>query len=227
MQLKRDAARLVLRMEANNEDFRYLPIQIQEANISSIFKVLKAVKTSNISAAKSINNCKIHALPQPSIDQFILVYQKDIDWAAPLKEGINETESDAINDLLDEYDLFISNHINWNAQLDAITIQSHKPYNMAALAQAFDQIEGVEQVDYGAKQSDGNDIQINQSGKDWLVTYFLRWGSCMNGCNNVHSWTFRVSPKGKTTLEEEKGDEIPTWMRCEQKNRQLFFAARE
>lgn len=225
MRLKRDAARLALRMDANNEDFRYLPIQIQESKINAISKVLSSIKNSSSAAARAISNCKIHALPNPSIDQFILIYQKDISWANPLREGINETESDDINDLLDEYDLFISNHVNWNNELDAITIQSHRPYNMAALAQEFGQIEGVNKIELSSKQSDGNDIQITFSGQQWLVTYFLKWGSCMNGCDKTHSWSFKVAADGKVQFIKESGDEIPAWMRCQTNPRNTYLAA--
>lgn len=227
MRLKRDAARLALRMEAGSEALHYLPIQIADQKIDKIIGLLKAVKNSKLAAAKDINNCKIHVKPNPAIDQFTIIYDKNIDWATPLREGINETDNDQINELLEQYDLFISNHISWNSNFDAITIQSHRPYNIAALAQEFSSIDGVEKIDFSSKESDGNDIELALSGKEWFITYYLRWGSCMNGCDNLHSWSFKIDQKGNISFLEEKGNEIPAWMRCETESSGHFLAVKK
>ena len=159
---KRDAARLALRMEADREDLRYQNIIIPPGNIKSIFEALKNVYEKD-ETAQSIAECNVHTFPNPSIDHFKVIFDKNVEWATPLRQGISETNSDEINDLLDEYNLVISKHVQWNGTQDAITIRSKSPLNMAALANEFYNVEGVVEIDLGMPKIGGNDIKIKRS----------------------------------------------------------------
>ena len=80
---RRDAARLALRLEAQKEDLRYLNITIPQPTIEMVYNLLTQVYSSD-ETAKSIAKCNVHTFPNPSIDQLVIIYEKDIDWAAPL-----------------------------------------------------------------------------------------------------------------------------------------------
>jgi len=148
-----------------------------------------------------------------------------VDWAAPLRDGISETESAEINDLLDEYDLVIQNHQKWTEEEDIIIIRSKSPLNMAALANEFYNIKGVEEIDLGIPEIGGNDITINRMADGWEVSYILRFGAYVDGQGKNHTWKYKAMDSGDVKFLEETGDPIPDWMRCELEEDQL--AARD
>ncbi|MFT5168244.1 MAG: hypothetical protein ACI8P3_003485, partial [Saprospiraceae bacterium] len=81
---KRDAARLALRMESKKEDLRYLNIVIPRDNIENIYDMLTNIYVGN-EVAKSIAECNVHTFPNPSIDHLVIIFDRDIEWAAPLR----------------------------------------------------------------------------------------------------------------------------------------------
>lgn len=212
---KRDAARLALRIESKQEDLRYLNITIPRDNIESMYGILTSIYVDN-EVAKSIADCNVHTFPNPSIDHLVIIFDRDIDWAEPLREGISETDNDEINDLLDEYDLIIEKHIQWNDTKDAITIRSKEPLNMAALANEFYNIDGVSSIDLGVPEIGGNDINIERINNGWEVQYVLRFGSYISGKGKVHIWKFNAFDDGSVEMISEGGDPVPDWMRCEE-----------
>lgn len=212
--MKRDAARLALRMNAKEEDLRYQGIEIPRANIDLIFDILSNIYQSD-ETAQSISKCNVHTHPNPSIDHFVVIFDKDVEWAAPLREGINETEDETINDLLYDYDLNIEKHVNWNDTQDAITIRSKSPKNMAALANEFYNVEGVVEIDLGIPTVPGNDINLRKTATGWEVEYVLRFGAFGEEEGNIHIWKYAVSNDGKVEFLSEGGHPVPEWMKCD------------
>ena len=210
---KRDAARLALRMEADKEELRYQNIIIAPGNVENIYQALVNVYKSD-ETAQSIAKCNVHTFPNPSIDHFNVIFDKTVDWAIPLQQGVSETDSDEINDLLDEYNLVISKHVQWNSTQDAITIRSKVPLNMAALSNEFYNIEGVAEIDLGVPTIAGNDIKIERMERGWKLEYILQFGSYSDKAKK-HVWKYNVSDAGEVTFISETGDPIPTWMKCE------------
>ncbi|MEM1121595.1 MAG: hypothetical protein AAGJ18_14185 [Bacteroidota bacterium] len=219
---RRDAARLALRLEAEKEDLRYLNISIPPPTIEMMYTLLTQVYTSD-DMAKSIAKCNVHTFPNPSIDQLVLIYEKDIDWASPLRDGISETESAELNDLLDEYELVIEKHVPWNDTEDALTIRSKAPLNMAALASQFEDIEGVVSIDLGIPKVAGNDIVLNRIQNGWEILYVMKFGSFSNGKGKKHLWKYHVLDDGAVNFVEESGSPIPSWMRCQMEEAMLVF----
>lgn len=210
---RRDAARLALRINAEREDLRYQNILIPRNMMDEFFKILSNIYLKD-ETAKSIAKCNVHTFPNPSIDNFIVIFDKNIGWAEPLRQGISETTSEAINDLLDDFDLIIDKHVNWNDTQDAITIRSKEPLNMAALANEFYNIDGVTEIDLRIPEAGGNDIVVQRVSGGWDISYILRFGSYINNNGKSHIWKYRTMDDGSVQLLSEEGDEIPSWMRC-------------
>lgn len=218
-QFRRDAARLALRLAMDRgDDPRYLPIAIGREQINNIYYLLSTVYNAD-ETAKSIARCNVHTFPNPSIDNLILIYKRNVDWAAPLRQGITETTNKELNDLLDKYDLAIEKHVQWNENSDAITIRSKEPLNMAALADKFDDIQGVVQVDLGFPKFGGNDIRLYRVQNGWELDFVLQIGGG-GATNNAkqHGWKYRVLDNGQVNLMKEWGEPIPAWMRCQTEN---------
>lgn len=214
-QFKRDAARLALRLDAEREDARYLPIVINRDNSQNLYKALKNIYL-NSEVGQSIAKCNVHTFPNPSIDHLVIIYNKNMDWAAPLRQGISETNSTEINALLDRYNLAIEKHVQWNEQNDAITLRSREPLNMAALADQFDNIAGIIQIDLGLPKLAGNDIKAKRINGGWEIEFLLSLGA-----GKFHTWKFSATDAGSVQLLKESGEPLPSWLRCERDNETL------
>lgn len=210
---RRDAARLALRIESKKEDLRYQNVVIPKDNVDGIYTILTNIY-QNDETAKSIANCNVHTFPNPSIDHLVLIFDRNIEWAQPLRDGISETNSDEINELLDDYDLVIEKHVQWNDNQDAITIRSREPLNMAALANEFYNIDGITSIDLGIPKIGGNDINMTRTNNGWEVEYVLRFGSYISGGGKIHIWKYRALDNGTIEFISEGGDPVPDWMRC-------------
>ena len=213
-QFKRDAARMALRLDSEKEDSRYLPVAISRDNINSLYKALSNIYI-NDETGKSIARCNIHTFPNPSIDHIVIIFKRNVDWAAPLKQGISETTNKEFNRLLDQYDLAIEKHVQWNETQDAITLRSKEPLNMAALAGQFDNIPGVEQIDLGLPKFGGNDIKAKRVTGGWEIDFIYSFGATTGGGGKQHIWKFRALDNGQVTLLKEMGEPLPSWMRCD------------
>lgn len=222
---RRDAARLALRLNGEQEDLRYQSIPIPRQNIESFYNILSGIYLEN-ETAKSIEKCNVHTFPDPSIDHFVVIFDKTVDWAEPLRQGISETTNDDINDLLDDYDLIIEKHVQWNDTQDAITIRSKEPLNMAALANEFYNIDGITEIDLGIPKAGGNDIQLRRVQDGWEVEYILRFGSYISGEGKAHTWNYKALDNGQIIFVSESGDEIPSWMRCNFVPRSMLVSER-
>jgi hypothetical protein len=208
-QFRRDAARLALRLEAEKEDIRYLPIAISRDNINGLYKALCNIY-QNEDAGKSLAKCNVHTFPNPSIDHLVIIYKKNVDWAAPLRQGITETNNKELNQLLDKYDLAIDRSMQWNDTQDAITLRSKEPLNMAALADKFRDIPGVMQTELGSTKLGGNDIKARRISGGWEIDYILSINA-----SQQHIWKFKALDNGQVSLLKESGEPLPTWMRCD------------
>jgi hypothetical protein len=219
-QFKRDAARMALRLDAEKEDARYLPVAISRDNITSLYRALSNIYITD-ETGKSIARCNIRTFPNPSIDHIVIIFKKNVDWATPLRQGVTETSNKELNKLLDQYDLVIEKYVQWNETQDAITLRSKEPLNMAALADQFDDIPGVVQIDLGLPKFGGNDIKAKRVTGGWEIDFIYAFGATAGGGGKQHIWKFKALDNGQVTLLKELGEPLPTWMRCDNENKQI------
>ena len=203
-QFRRDAARLALRLEAEKDDVRYLSVGINRDNLMSLYRALCNIYIKD-ETGKSIARCNVHTFPNPSIDHLVIIYRRNVDWAAPLSKGISETTNHDLNKLLDQYDLAIERHVQWNDTQDAITLRSKEPLNMAAISERFRDIPGVMQIDLGQPKFSGNDIRAKRISGGWEIEFVLAIG-----VNQQHSWKFKASDNNHITLLNESGNPLPS-----------------
>jgi len=212
---RRDAARLVLRMDAEKEDLRYGNINIGQSRIDLFYDMLTKVYKQD-ETARSIAKCNVHTFPNVSIDYFVVVYKKDTPWADPLKDDIAETDNAKFNNLLEMHDLSIVEHQKWTDTQDAITIRSRNPLNITALANEFRNIEGVQDIDMGLPEIMGNDIEIRRTSTGFRLDYILKVGGGIGGeALQTHTWSWSIDDSGNVKFIEEKGAPVPEWMRCQ------------
>ena len=210
--LRRDAARMTLRLN-DGEDLRFQSIRIPRSEMTRIYEALKAMYSAD-EVVRSIFRCNVHTRPNPSIDHMMIIFDRDIEWAAPLREGRHETESITLNDLLYEHDLIIEKHITWDDAHDAISIRSKNPLNMAALANEFNNIVGVQEIRLSDAKEVGNDISAIRVASGWRFTFTLSFGSLSQKGEKTHTWQYECTDAGVVTKVSEEGEPVPEWMRC-------------
>ena len=178
-----------------------------------LYEALLAMHNTD-EGVRSIFRCNVHTRPNPSIDRMMIIFDRDVDWAAPLLEGRHETASITLNDLLYEHDLIIEKHVTWDDTRDAISIRSKNPLNMAALANEFNNITGVQEVKLGIEKEIGNDITAIRVSNGWRFTFSLSFGSLSEKGEKVHTWQYECSDSGAVEKISESGEPVPEWMRC-------------
>jgi len=209
---KRDAARLALRLQSD-EDLRYQSIQISPTAMDEMYTALISMYKKS-SDMRTVMRCNIHTRPNPSIDHMLVIFDRDVEWATPLKEGRHETTSITFNDLLYEHDLIIEKHIQWDDSRDAVAVRSKKPLNMASLANEFYNLEGVQEIDLGLAKEQGNDIVATRTANAWRFEFKLSFGSLAEKGEKIHTWIYEHKDSGEVVKVSEGGDDIPEWMRC-------------
>jgi hypothetical protein len=224
-QFKRDAARMALRLDTDKEDARYLPVAISRENITGLYKALTNIYI-NDETGKSIARCNIHTFPNPSIDHIVIIYKRSSDWAAPLSQGVSETTNKEFNRLLDQYDLAIEKHVQWNDTQDALTLRSKEPLNMAALAGQFDNIPGIVQVDLGLPKFGGNDIKAKRISGGWEIDFLYSFGATAGSSGKQHAWKFQALDNGQVKMIKESGEPLPTWMKCDNNDSKISIASK-
>ena len=210
---KKDATRLALRLEAVDAAYSDLEVKAPEQIVESIYEALIAVHTSGLKSAHIVTEMhKLHTFPVPSVDNFFVVYKRNSSWAMPLRLGDNTTDSDEINQLLEQYGLEIDRHVDWDEEHNSFNVRAKESINIAPIAKAFSAIDGIVLVDLLKPDGDGNDIEAKKTSKGWELSYMIKFDSCISGCKKRHTWTFEVDNNNKVSFLGEAGDTLPEWM---------------
>ena len=210
---RRDAARLTLRLTAGNGLLRDQSIYLSTRKVEEFYRALSNIYQFD-ATARSIEKCDIHTFPDPSIDHLVVIFNKSVRWATPLRQGENRTDNTQLNALLTRYQLSIEKFVQWDDTREAITIRPDVPMNMTALSDDFKKIEGVTAIELGTPQTAGNDIQAFRIQGGWEVVFLLRFGSYIDGQGKTHSWKYRAMDSGVVQFVGESGDPVPSWMPC-------------
>jgi hypothetical protein len=212
--LKRDAARIAIRMEARGEDLSLQKVEISSEKANTIYGLLTNIFEIGNTESVRVFDCNIRAATNIAIDKFWIIYDKEASWATSLKNGVYEADG-KVGELLEDYDLFITGKKNWNEKENIITIESAKLYNMMALAEKFKgKIGIVDVVTRNSEMKPDSDIEVSFTEGYWNVSFIKKWSSLRNA--KSHSWLFRIKESTqKVEFVEEFGDDVPDWMSCQ------------
>jgi nitrate reductase NapAB chaperone NapD len=210
-QFKRDASRLALRIEGEKDDLRFMDFEVPKSNYNSIYNALCALYTKDENV-RSLLKCNISTFPDVAIDQCIIIFNRNVTWSAPLKQGINETTNPQLNKIFDKFQLVIEKYVQWNEGKDAITIRSKESKNIASIATEIQNIPGVVSIDLSIPRLKGNDIKARRVNGAWEFDFLLHIGNALD--NKVHQWKYKFLDNGNVQFISETGDPIPGHMRC-------------
>jgi len=213
-QYKKDAARLALRMLANQKgNFENLEAEVPKDLQESIYESLIAVHQSGLPEAKVVTKKhKLHTFPTPTVDRMVVVYKRDAPWATPLRLGDDVTDSEEINALSKKFNLKIDHHVEWDEEHNSFNMRAKDALNIAKVAKDLSSVESIALVDMMEPNGDGNDIELKKIEGGWEINYVIKFDGCISGCKKRHSWTFEVK-NGTVKFTGEAGDELPKWMK--------------
>ncbi len=212
--MDRDAARLAI-LEGKGE-LSLKSIHIPKELKETYFKILMAIYLDDSAEADKIRDCGISASSTTPIDKFKLVFSKDMDWGQKFEEFGELDEEVDFFDLMEEYELTPTNHLNWNEKQEAFVMESVALYNMSALATKFSSFEGVEGIEFENDfAGDREDITIESTSNGWNVSFIRKWSKLGSDQLKSHKWTFHVTPDMKVSFVGESGDELPDYLKCE------------
>ena len=212
---RKDATRLALRLISKNKEYQNLEAKVPDQLVTSIYNALIAVHSSTIEKAIEVTQLhKLHTFPVPSVDNFLVVYRRDADWAKPLRLGDLSTTNPTINTLCEQYSLKISSNVEWDDEHNSISVRADESLNIAPIANDFKSVEGISEVDMLVPNGDGNDIEIFEKDNKWEIHYIIKFDNCFSGCKQRHSWVFEVDKANSgVNFVQEAGNELPEWMK--------------
>lgn len=212
--MKKDAARLAVRMEGEGKELSEQNIEISEEKAKLAYNILKGVYESGYTEASKVFDCNIRAASDIAIDKFWIVYDKKASWSPVFQDELYHASGN-IGDLLDEYELIITEKKAWTEMEEIITVESRQLYNMKVLIEEFKGAEGI--LDIFTRNSEikpDSDIQISFSDEKWNIAFIKKWSSLKD--SKSHRWMFEVNESDfKAKFKGESGDIIPDWMSCE------------
>jgi hypothetical protein len=81
-----------------------------------------------------------------------------------------------------------------------VTITSQQSWNIQALLEKFKTYSFVLYADDNSFTGDGNDITYELDGNDTLIAFQLKSDDCIDFCEIVKSWRFKVDANGTATF---------------------------
>lgn len=210
---KIDATRLAIRLLSKEQRSSVQTVRVPEELVQSLYNALVAVRVSDYSAIDTIARIYyVRTFPVPNVEHITLMFEHDAEWIEPLKQRKDSTGSPSINRLIREYNLVMTKMTYVDEERGGLTLQSREPINIPALTLKFFTEEGVLAIEETLTFGDGNDINISRTKEGWEVVYSLRFGNCVNQCDQKHDWTFTVSEGGEVSYLGNEGNTIPPWL---------------
>jgi len=203
-----DAARLSLRTQ---EEWSNQSVQLPKEQVQFYHNLLLTIYQQD-ELARKIADCDIHTIPNLSVDYLEVIYDREAAWAEPLKSGVNATNNNILNKLIEQYDLIIDSYQEVDSQRSMLIIRSVEPINMAALANQLYEIKEVRKINLSSEKTRATDIKVQPSTDGWQVVYLIKFKE--GRTIQQHSWIYKVYSNGTAEFITEVGAPIPDSMNC-------------
>ena len=190
-----DAIRLAARVQQSSVSSN--DIQIPQPLIDRMLSALSAVYNTTGEVRDTVVDVyNIHTLPYPAYNELTVEVDTSVAWTQTWQDGDRLTGNADIDNLMNSYGLNLD--VFFNLSTSFAILESDEPLNMAALAEAFETIEGVTNVDYDQDGGDGNNIDVEDNSSYITLTYTVGYdnvgapNACAGSCEYARSWSFNV-----------------------------------
>ena len=215
---KDDADRLALRkiarLHLTYEDSIEIPGIISDSFLNQLIAVYNAVGIPERDTV--IDMLDIHTFPTYFMKTVNVYADSSLNWMQQLRNGVIPTGYQALDSLLDKYDLTIDDYDSWSNWFSwhSVTFTSQVNYNIPALARAFEELPEVDFSEPKHVAGDGNDIDDNLiiiEGEDYGhdLFYSFGWGDCLSGCIGNRTWWFKTYDDCAVEFVDVYGSSLP------------------
>ncbi|MFC5271073.1 T9SS type A sorting domain-containing protein [Adhaeribacter terreus] len=186
-----DASRLALRKILRNNLAYKDSVVIPKTHVDTVLNAMLAVYNSNLAARDTvISLLDIHTFPHPVMNSIIISASGSLPWMQQLQLGNMNTGDAYVDQLITKYHLTFDR--TFTIFNPIVVLKSDSNYNISALSNMFEAINGVQYAHPGSFGGDGNDIQDSIHTGHVELIYSYGWGDCLSGCINRRFWKFKV-----------------------------------
>lgn len=209
---QRDAARLAMRLLEKEGLVGKMSVELPEQLVKATYNALVAVRMSPLACADTIGRLLyIRTFPDPNVNQLTLIFEHDAEWAKPLKQRADSTGRPSLNLMMRQYKMSLNRVVYLDEEHSGVIFLAKEPLNMAAFSRQLFTEEGIATVEDPHRVVEYDDIALELDNDGWLVTYYCRFGKCLNKCESEYVWRVRVTRQGDVKLLSSSGDNIPVW----------------
>jgi len=172
-------------------------IRIDPLYSETVLNALLAVYNSSSPARDTVVDLlNIHEFPSVTLRGIAVSADSTLPWMQELRNGIIPTGTEAIDQLLSDYEMSVQNYHAWTffGNDHTVALEAGSDLNVLALAPLFANQFGVSYAEPNGGCCDGNRI-IDSVYTDHVNLIYVRaWGDCPAGCTAHRYWEFNVLP---------------------------------
>lgn len=204
-----DAVRLALRRLAETGSPALGDVVPPQGLVASLYNALVHVHgVSHPVRDTVVEVYRIRTFPEPPTREIMVRVDPSEPWTDAWKELNARTGNEAVDALVDAYELSVREYYRWSFGEVAV-LRAGRPLNATALATRFEPIPGVIWPERNGAVGDGNDIRAAPHGDGWRLDYSVGFGDCPAGCIHRHTWSFAVSAGGAVSFLGRSGPPPP------------------
>jgi len=205
-----DAERLALRDIHRDETDKISLIEIPDPLIKTYYNGLLHLYNAKkiVERDMVIQKYNIHAFPHPEMNNVLVAVDTTAQWVKLWQEGYRFTGNSQIDQLLNQYQLYIYEYHRWKNR-HVVELQAKKSINILALAKKFQDIDGVIYAEANSAIGDGDNITAIRKTAYVVYEFSLGYDDCPSGCIHRHYWAFRVRYNGTVEFVDEYGSPLP------------------
>lgn len=191
-----DADRLsvkrIIELNSNYIDSVNIPVQYDDTLLNALLAVYNA--TTLPERNDVVNTYNIHTFPNIGLRELSVAADSNLIWMQQLRNNVIPTGNTSVDNLISQYNLQVTNYTNYfnSFYYHVVRLGASSNYNIQALANRFDTINGVNYAERSNVCCDGSDIQATITPSYTELLYSYGWDDCQAGCINKHFWKFRV-----------------------------------
>ena len=215
---KDDADRLALRkiarLHLTYEDSIEIPKILSDSFLNQLIAVYNVVGIPERDTVIDLLN--IHTFPDFFMNTVNVAADSNLYWMLQLRNGIIPTGYQALDSIIEKYDLTIDKYDTWSHWFSwhSVTFASQVNYNIPALARAFEQLPDVDFSEPNHVAGDGNDIDDNLilivgENYGYDLFYSVGWGDCPAGCTGGRTWWFKTYDDCSVQFVDVYGSSLP------------------
>lgn len=172
-------------------------------DVDRYYNALVHVYNQNGSIRDSlVERYEIVVFPLYATGDLLVGIDPTVDWTSAWQNGTRLTGNSTIDNLLDRFAL---NLISYSDGLKYVLLRSSNKYNMIAVGERFEAVNGVRFAEPNGSVGDGNNITGSADQDGVMLTYSVGYGDCPAGCTARRYWDVAVDYTGNVVFLRSYG----------------------